>query len=220
MVASVKLRWYDFRLHTFKQAEAFFTCLWPTSTRLSPRSQSPSGTVSTACLGSHEGPDNNISMLCDICKQALEGLWGPSRYGRVTEVQSRRRPLPPRHWLGDWRNGPFPELQNYVYKHHSTKASFRASQQDGCTICYAIGYFDDAPDEVDDMAGPGYYSLLWVYTRSASPELVLDIQYGHKCDSVGLEACTQRSCKSHFTLQQFLQAASFGIHGSQTIGRL
>ncbi|KAF4827599.1 hypothetical protein CGCTS75_v008134 [Colletotrichum tropicale] len=86
-------------------------------------------------------------MLCDVCKEGIEGIWDPSRTKRVgkfeeLEAQRGSSDEPRDGFAKYWSSLPedrdnFADLDpsECLFIHHKTAASFMASVHDGCAVC-------------------------------------------------------------------------------------
>lgn len=94
-------------------------------------------------------------MICDVCKDGLEGMWDPSRSKRLALLEDflaieRSAVIPPsqcEHFLRPYRVECFRDstadwMQHaanvYVYRHHKHRASLLASIREGCGICSSL----------------------------------------------------------------------------------
>lgn len=72
----------------------------------------------------------NATMLCDVCKDSLEGMCDPLRTKRLDLLES----VP--FFSNDTRSkkSPGSEAERYVFGHHETRDSFLRSKVVGCLL--------------------------------------------------------------------------------------
>lgn len=87
-------------------------------------------------------------------------------------------------YLHDMEHDLSLEINKYVYKHHTTKASFRASQRDGCVICIGCDnqgeLENDSSDENDIQVGAEDFSSFRVVYGDQYTMMYICIQYGRE----------------------------------------
>jgi hypothetical protein len=126
-------------------------------------------------------------MLCKMCRDGLEGIWGPSRTKRVCRRSE---------WTGgDWEaqqcdaepeeiiapandsssgEGGLHDPRAWMFDHHTTEESFGKSIQDGCVQCNSFAFLRKAEKANPVLARLGWFSIVLCPSR---PSLSL----GHVC---------------------------------------
>ncbi|KAJ1324736.1 HET domain-containing protein [Microdochium nivale] len=95
-------------------------------------------------------------MLCDVCKNGLEGMWDPTRTERVASFEDFII------WTDEKRT-PLKGLE-HVFGHHKTEASFKVATADGCTICnkYTTAELGGPPVGHQRHRNIDYFSVFYV----------------------------------------------------------
>ena len=87
-------------------------------------------------------------MLCNVCKDGLEGMWDPASSKRLgLEREFKKEYLGRRAEVAEQtpQGGPQvhsldkaerQEFENYIYGHHVDETSLLRSRQEGCVVCY------------------------------------------------------------------------------------
>lgn len=106
-------------------------------------------------------------MLCNVCKDGLEGMWDPSRSKRLALLKdfmasyhdddNDNAPGLHRTSTGDLTHHGANE---YVYGHHKDRASFLASMREGCAMCNRFRY--PTSDINPKLQKLGYFSVFHV----------------------------------------------------------
>ncbi|KAF2465673.1 HET-domain-containing protein [Lindgomyces ingoldianus] len=122
-------------------------------------------------------------MLCDICRDGLEGMWDAARTPRLAlcddwhesvndeddEIENENeKPLP----IDDDQV----EVEKYIYAHHPTKESFLQSMRQGCVMCNRFDpnqHHEPSPK----FEGLGYFSVFYV-CLSGQKKPVMCVEYG------------------------------------------
>ncbi|KAF5488008.1 hypothetical protein CGCF413_v012092 [Colletotrichum fructicola] len=103
-------------------------------------------------------------MLCDVCKDGIEGIWDPSRTKRVGkleefEAQRRSRLDEPRDGFAEYWSSLSEDRDNFgdlepnecLFIHHKTAASFMASVHEGCAMCNDSRVLFDIPNSPQEQ---------------------------------------------------------------------
>jgi hypothetical protein len=130
-------------------------------------------------------------MLCDICRNGLEGMWDPTKTLRLgvyaewfpPKKKSSGNPTP-RTEAEDSRL----DAERYVFAHHKTLDSFQQSQGLGCVQCNRfMGFESELPPyplndgkRIPQAEEAGYFSVFHVILRRGDP--IMFIRHG---DSMG-----------------------------------
>ncbi|CAH0049022.1 unnamed protein product [Clonostachys solani] len=110
-------------------------------------------------------------MLCNICREGLQGIWDPSKARRVCrEIEfdeklkedERFHQAPPSH-VDDQHP------THFLFGHHPTLESYLQSVADGCVMCCQSRHNGMEIDQEAAMAELGFYSLFAVGLLSAYP---------------------------------------------------
>ncbi|KAF4872195.1 hypothetical protein CGCSCA1_v008641 [Colletotrichum siamense] len=143
-------------------------------------------------------------MLCDVCKEGVEGIWDPSRtkrVGRLEELEAQ--------WGNDYhepRDGfaqywsslsedrdDFADLEpsECLFIHHKTATSFVASLHDGCAICNELWSRIDIPSSLqeDEEDSRCYFSVF-----------SMDIDWENHFFSIRILGKTDRGGRFHMTV--------------------
>lgn len=131
-------------------------------------------------------------MLCKVCIQGLQGIWDPTKTTRVCLLKDLsaqyRQQLPQypvnTHMISDQHNSL--ELscpEKYVFAHHRTQESLRASILEGCVMCQVFTNHLEADTHHPPVHG--YYSLFTVSCQGGTT--MMHICVNGSC--IGLELC-------------------------------
>lgn len=122
------------------------------------------------------------SMLCNVCRDGLEGIWDPSKTKRVCSWEEWSRNEadaaesqeeaetgtfnPQTPWISTSDSITVPlealEPQKCMFGHHVTKESFLQAFKDGCVMC---NRFDRDGSRNPKIEQRGYYSLFSVHLQ-------------------------------------------------------
>ncbi|KAJ1333199.1 HET domain-containing protein [Microdochium nivale] len=110
-------------------------------------------------------------MICDVCKNGLEGMWDPARTERVASLND----------FGDKRDQymgqPLDNLE-YVFGHHKTETSFKAAVEDGCAVCCLYTELAGNLADVSHLSSRGidYFSVFYVLVYKMYGSTVRQLQ--------------------------------------------
>ncbi|KAI1100371.1 HET-domain-containing protein [Jackrogersella minutella] len=110
-------------------------------------------------------------MLCNICRNGLEGIWDPENTKRVGLMKDFPSIL--ENQFVEVTDGNYDEaLDNYeagqqepgryVFSHHDDYDSVLQSKELGCVVCDEIASYRDPDDRITSLANVSYYSLFQV----------------------------------------------------------
>ncbi|CAG9937364.1 unnamed protein product [Clonostachys rosea f. rosea IK726] len=114
-------------------------------------------------------------MLCNICREGLQGIWDPSKAKRVCrEIEFEEKlkederfyQAPPSH-LHDQHP------THFLFGHHPTLESYLHSVADGCVMCCQSGNSSMDIDQEAAIAELGFYSLFAVNVLNAYPVMCI-----------------------------------------------
>ncbi|USP76157.1 HET-domain-containing protein [Curvularia clavata] len=93
-------------------------------------------------------------MLCDVCKNGLEGIWDPTQTPRLCSLEYFGEELP------ESAEGP-----DIVFGHHKDEASFRRSIDEGCAMCNRFGGIPERAKAPNNplLEALDYFSVFWIY---------------------------------------------------------
>ncbi|KAI1267858.1 hypothetical protein F5Y18DRAFT_424157 [Xylariaceae sp. FL1019] len=114
-------------------------------------------------------------MLCQICHQSLEMLHDPSKTNRLG-LRSDILSCDP-FFDSDKDRLRWPELEQYVFGHHKTLASFQDSIDRNCIICNRFGSTEI--DNNQPYEHLGYFSLFTLSLDSGRNRLSMAVHYGN-----------------------------------------
>lgn len=124
-------------------------------------------------------------MLCDVCKDSLEGMWDPLR--------TKRLELRENFSIFKTAKDSFPrleessvsevekEVERYVFGHHETRNSFLRSKAAGCVQCSR--YSSD-----HDRGKLGYFSVFSVRFE-AKGKILVDLCCGDQYSTEYMVPC-------------------------------
>ncbi|KAI1370377.1 HET-domain-containing protein [Hypoxylon crocopeplum] len=108
-------------------------------------------------------------MLCDVCREGLEGIWDPNKSKRIGPLEDFPEILQLR--FPDVDNDGYDKVLNeselkeperYVFGHHVDYDSLVQSKQQGCVACKEFGEANDRDDVNTTFAERGYYSVFCI----------------------------------------------------------
>ncbi|VUC29334.1 unnamed protein product [Clonostachys rosea] len=106
-------------------------------------------------------------MLCDICRQGLEGIWDASKTKRACRIKDFNENFHEgdstnRVYLPTMTDGQDKHPSQYMFGHHLTLDSYLQSVSQGCIACRGLGYEGREVSRHSVIAQLGYYSLFTV----------------------------------------------------------
>lgn len=115
-------------------------------------------------------------MLCNVCRDGLEGIWDPARTKRVCTVDEWKEPqddLPPatRKYESksiaseDTERPDAPE--RFIFGHHVTRESFLEYIDRGCVFCNRFAMLEKDAEPNPQIQRLGFYSLFQVTREPA-----------------------------------------------------
>ncbi|KAI5927092.1 heterokaryon incompatibility protein-domain-containing protein [Camillea tinctor] len=128
-------------------------------------------------------------MLCEICRDGLQGIWDPTltrRLGPVEEIlntqpEDRNMDRIPNFRVGSRRERDeytMREPEYYVFAHHPDFTSFEQSMARGCAMC---NRFRPTPDDAalnPKLKEFGCFSAFAVSFQPPSSEIIMTVFYG------------------------------------------
>lgn len=113
-------------------------------------------------------------MLCNVCREGLEGIWDSSKTKRVCTVDE---------WKDSAEPGPevdsrfvsktiiFEDIERpdaperFVFGHHATRESFLQSIDQGCVFCNRFALLEKDAEPNPKISRLGYYSVFEVVRK-------------------------------------------------------
>ncbi|KAI1494884.1 HET-domain-containing protein [Biscogniauxia mediterranea] len=157
-------------------------------------------------------------MLCNICREGLEGIWDPNRTKRLGKLRDFPEILDFQFQDIEQLDGvDLLEVENYVFGHHESYDSLLQSKEQGCVACNTFGESNDADDLNPAFADLGYYSvfciglerrdfytrpLMLIYTGDPIEELPVELIPHDKKDFMNSALSTSTGSPETWTLVQ------------------
>ncbi|KAK6956676.1 hypothetical protein Daesc_001955 [Daldinia eschscholtzii] len=122
-------------------------------------------------------------MLCNVCREGLEGIWDPENSRRLGLFKDFPDIL--RDYFQDVEDENYDEelsklnlqgVEQYIFGHHVNYDSLVRSQELGCVLCNVFDQFNDRDDIHPALADLGYYSVFQVILPRSNrprPEMVI-----------------------------------------------
>ncbi|KAI1801335.1 HET-domain-containing protein [Daldinia bambusicola] len=122
-------------------------------------------------------------MLCDVCREGLEGIWDPDNRKRLGLLKDFPELL--ECCFPDVEDGNYDQelselelrgVEQYIFGHHVNYDSLVRSQELGCVVCTVFDQFHDGDDVNPALADLGYYSVFQVTLPRSNrprPEMVV-----------------------------------------------
>ncbi|KAI2472294.1 HET-domain-containing protein [Annulohypoxylon bovei var. microspora] len=120
-------------------------------------------------------------MICDICREGLEGIWDPLKTKRVCTIDEWEDPVE----IEDSSRLDVPE--HFIFGHHATQESFIEAMDQGCVLCNQITPYGNL--EKDEKPNPkisrlGYYSLFQVDRKH---QALMFLHVGNRTAGFGIQ---------------------------------
>ncbi|KAF3068426.1 putative heterokaryon incompatibility protein [Daldinia childiae] len=129
-------------------------------------------------------------MLCNVCREGLEGIWDPENSRRLGLLKDFPEVVQFRFdELGDELDKIFDKLQmkepeRYVFGHHVDYDSLKRSQERGCVVCNVL----DQDEANPTLAKLGYYSVFCIdFTRYRFDQPAMYIYIGDEMEQIFYE---------------------------------
>ncbi|XXG99977.1 ammonium transporter Amt1 [Hypoxylon texense] len=113
-------------------------------------------------------------MLCDVCREGLEGIWDPSKAKRVCAVDELDDPAEPEDAFGygserilfeDIERQRPDAPERFFFGHHATRESFLQSVDEGCVFCNRFVVLENDTEPDPNIVGLGYFSVFRVVRK-------------------------------------------------------
>ncbi|KAI1503424.1 HET-domain-containing protein [Biscogniauxia marginata] len=152
-------------------------------------------------------------MLCNVCREGLQGIWDPEKTKRVGQLRDFLEILEFQQLDGI----SLLEVENYVFGHHTSYDSLLRSKQQGCVACATFGEANDADDVNATFAELGYYSvfcislerrdmytlpLMLVYSGETLEEFPIEFVAHDKNDAINSALATSTASSETWALVQ------------------
>ncbi|KAI1480970.1 HET-domain-containing protein [Daldinia eschscholtzii] len=132
-------------------------------------------------------------MLCDVCREGLEGIWDQENSKRVAllkdipEILERRFPDVDDDALDEFlTNLQLKDPEYYVFGHHVNYNSLKRSRESGCVACKELDHDED--DVSPTLAKLGYYSVFCIdFTRCDFDEPAMYVYIGEFTEQIFYE---------------------------------
>ncbi|KAI1644627.1 HET-domain-containing protein [Daldinia loculata] len=131
-------------------------------------------------------------MLCDVCREGLEGIWDPENSRRLGLLKYFPDIL--EFLFREVEDGNYDEVlsklklqeeERYVFGHHVNYDSLVKSKELGCVVCNIFDESNDHDDINATFAERGYYSVFQVILpRSNMPNPVMAIYTGETVQEI------------------------------------
>ncbi|KAI5923474.1 HET-domain-containing protein [Camillea tinctor] len=129
-------------------------------------------------------------MLCNVCREGLEGIWDPDRTKRLGKLEDFSEIIDIQFQdPEEIDNVTLLEVENYVFGHHTSYDSLLRSKRQGCVACNTFGESNDADDLNLTFAAFGYYSVFCIglERKDLYPRPLMLIYTGDPIEEIPIE---------------------------------